>query len=222
MLSYVVGHYDTERYPFSNTIAREVGIASPDLDQLHRIFRSQFYRDRGGFDQGSLLYKLLYRSCEPIQELYRSFLCEIIAPMFAAPIVAQRIPNLRVHRPHDLAVEHFHRDRDHGHASWEINVWLPLTRVTKTSTIWIESSEGAADYQPVMAQPGNFVVFNGADLAHGNMRNRTARSRVSLDFRVVLTRLFEDRVEVTMNTGTPFARGQYFFEDSIDPSASRF
>ena len=54
------------------------------------------------------------------------------------------------------------------------------------------------------------LVFDGANLEHGNRVNRSDRTRLSFDFRVVPEPLFRDRDKRSLNTKMRFALGEYF------------
>lgn len=118
-------------------------------------------------------------------ELYDRFVAEVIRPQFDGPILYQRRPSHRI-LFRDLSGEsRYHRDRDYGHVTGEVNFLVPQTPMFASNSMWIESAEGREDYQPLELQPGEYARFRGVDLSHGAHRNTTDRSRVSFDFRVI-------------------------------------
>jgi ectoine hydroxylase-related dioxygenase (phytanoyl-CoA dioxygenase family) len=54
------------------------------------------------------------------------------------------------------------------------------------------------------------LVFDGANLKHGNYVNRTGSTRVSFDFRVIPRSRYVDSDRTSVNTGVPFKVGGYF------------
>jgi ectoine hydroxylase-related dioxygenase (phytanoyl-CoA dioxygenase family) len=60
---------------------------------------------------------------------------------------------------------------------------VPLTTVGGSNSIYIESECGSEDYHPVSLEPGQILLFDAFHLKHGSLRNDTATTRVSFDFR---------------------------------------
>ena len=87
---------------------------------------------------------------------------------------------------------------------------IPLTPVTRHTAVWIETWEGSGDYRPACAQPGQVLVFDGANLSHGNRTNQSTQTRVSFDFRVVPSSVFEPSEGRSMYKGVRFTLGEYF------------
>jgi hypothetical protein len=44
------------------------------------------------------------------------------------------------------ALGRFHNDAQYGHQFGEVNFWMPLTSVHKTSTLWAETSPSKGDW----------------------------------------------------------------------------
>ena len=61
---------------------------------------------------------------------------------------------------------------------------MPLTNAYDTNTMWVESEEDKGDYTPVNSTYGDLIQFDGANLSHGNKKNITNQTRVSIDFRL--------------------------------------
>ena len=94
-------------------------------------------------------------------------------------IIYQKIPTFRVHLKDNQAVGEWHRDRDYNHGKSEINIWLPFTDAYDTNTIWIESEEDKNDFKPYNVSYGEVLVFNGANLIHGNKTAGHGKSDMS-------------------------------------------
>src|SRR6185295_3228143 len=94
-------------------------------------------------------------------------------------------PTLRYQIPNGLGVAAYHIDSEYNHPAEEFNIWLPFTHARETRSIWIESAPGKKDYQPQDVQYGEFIIFEGGKLSHGNQPNTTSETRVSIDMRVI-------------------------------------
>ena len=62
---------------------------------------------------------------------------------------------------------------------------MPLTNSFGNNSLWIESKPGLKDFHPVKLNLGEFLIFNGSECVHGNHKNDTLISRLSLDFRLM-------------------------------------
>ena len=138
-------------------------------------------------------HKLYYEKIKDTQfyEMYQDLIQKVIAPLFDDEVIYQKIPTFRVHMKGNLAVGAFHKDSEYSHDIHEINIFLPLTDAYENNTIWVESEIDKADYMPMNAKYGEFVVWDGANLMHGNKINNTDISRVSIDFRVLPKKSYE-------------------------------
>jgi ectoine hydroxylase-related dioxygenase (phytanoyl-CoA dioxygenase family) len=124
-------------------------------------------------------------------------------------IIYQSRPTFRVHAPNNIAVAKWHKDKAYNHSSNEINIYLPVTSAFDTNTIWAESEEDKGDYAPMNANYGEYFIWNGANLLHGNKKNETNQSRVSLDFRFILPENFQYSGS-SVTHGVEMALGKYW------------
>ncbi|MDA9801497.1 hypothetical protein N9C88_03545 [Candidatus Pseudothioglobus singularis] len=115
---------------------------------------------------------------------YKEFVFHLSSEIFKEKLVFQRKPTLRVHFPGNKSVGAFHRDRDYNHPVEEINIWIPITSVINTNSIWIESEFDKGDHSPVNLNYGQGIIFDSG-LSHGNMINEENLTRLSFDFRVI-------------------------------------
>jgi hypothetical protein len=201
--------YDTDRYPFRRIIQDLLG--EERLEEIHEgVEYERLTREK---DQSTEFHRLYYDNLDDrFFTVYRAFLAEVVRPFIGEDVVYQRIPTFRVHLPDNVAVGEFHRDRDYAHGEGEINFWLPVTHAWGTNAVWIESLEGAEDFQPYEVSVGQVLVFDSVNLAHGNKLNTTGKTRVSFDFRVIPRSQYRPSDRVSVNTGTQFALGGYFDE----------
>lgn len=166
-------------------------------------------------DQSSPLHKIWYKYVDETPEflkLFESF-ARMITKRFDEPAIFQAKPTVRFHLPGNLAVGEFHKDKDYNHSPKEINVFIPLTEAVGNNTIWIESEEDKGDYRPMEGTYGDYFVFDGANLKHGNRLNNTRKTRVSFDFRLLRKSDYdtnEKRVSTSQNKR--FMLGEYWNE----------
>ena len=177
--------YDPQTYDFADQVRNALDVS--DLCAL---------RADNVHPEGWSIYKAMedtdaYRQfwahvdSDGFRNLYRTFLREIVAPLFDEPIRAQAVPTPRILFADQQGTARYHRDADYGHDHAEVNFFLPLTPCTQTNALWIETRPGAGDHRPIAMEPGEMLMFDGAVLSHGARPNRTGRSRVSFDFRVI-------------------------------------
>ena len=182
--------YDPERYNFPRIISDYLDVQ--DLSQLHSSLSEQAGEANSLYKnmEQSPAYQQLYDCLngEPgyqFYDTYERFMREVIRPQYNESIFYQKKPTHRILFRDTPGVSRFHRDRDYGHSTAEINYFVPQTAAFGTNTVWIESEEGREDFMPMEMEPGQFARFNGASLAHGAQVNTSDRTRVSFDFRVI-------------------------------------
>lgn len=175
--------YNVKDFPFAEMIAEFLNVRR--LHEIHTICPVPELLTVGK-DQATPIHDAFYNRMSEMLPLYRSFVREVIAPLFEeAEIVYQAKPTFRVHLPGNVAVGEFHRDSDYRHQPQERNFWVPVTETNVDNTIWIERTAGAEDYQPCVVNPGQVLIFLGSKYKHGNKPNTSPLTRVSFDFRVL-------------------------------------
>lgn len=208
--------------PPAHAIRRDVERALDTgwLELLHNVQR--YGRLERSTDQKTRWHAAFYAAFER-GAIDTSALVRFARDVVGEPIVYQRVPTFRVCFPGNVGVGEYHRDRDYNHGPDEINFWLPLTDVYAENSVWIETAEGREDFEPTPMSFGNVLIFDGANLKHGNSGGDCGRTRVSFDFRVVPRRLFVPRNDVTINTGMRFDIGGYFeeYDGCARPARSR-
>ena len=200
--------YDTERYPFRKII--EKILKQSDLENIHNNF--DFFLLERTKDQSTKFHKLFYSEYETsgFKDLYEDFIKTYVAPELDAKVINQAKPTFRVHMHDNLGVGEFHRDSDYEHPLEEINFLVPVTEAIDTSTVWIESETDLADYAPINLKYGECLVFRGGLLTHGNKINKTGKSRISFDFRVIPEKFFKPSAGSSINSGMKFKIGEYY------------
>ncbi len=181
--------YDIATYNFPQIIADY--LQTEDLSALRSDVEdaegsNSLYKNM----EQATLYQNLYAGLsgatgQQFYDTYKRFVREVIQPQYNEPIFYQKKPSHRILFYNNPGESRFHRDRDYGHSTAEINYSVPQTDAFDTNTFWIESEEGKEDFQPINMKLGQFVRFHGASLMHGARANTTGKSRVSFDFRIV-------------------------------------
>lgn len=170
-----------------------------------------------GKDSSTIFHKLFYDKYRAgwleMQALYNKFIREVMAKIWVTDFVYQAFPTFRVHLPGNLAVGAFHTDAEFNHPAGEVNYIIPLTNSNDTASVWVESEPGKADYLPITMELGRLIEFNGNKLRHGNKVNQTGKTRVSMDFRVLLMSDYQAAVgehKGSITLGTKFVIGGYY------------
>lgn len=207
-----VATYDDERFPFAQKIlevVRRRGHAVEELSSLHEVVpREEVY---------VLSKDLCEATNEPeFRRIVNAFVLEEVAPQgkLKAPIAAQRFLNVRIMLPDKpQGVFPFHTGLLYGHGRGSRSLWLPLTDVTagddasaslqmidlersrELMRVAVERQLSIQEMTEVFSRestalrvgPGDVVFFSQENI-HGNLVNRTGKTRVSIDFRLAEAR----------------------------------
>ena len=203
--------YDLDRYCFRDEI--EKIFDTNRLEKIHEIEKCDFNILNLETDQTTKLHKKFYKKVRETNFLtqYEKFLKEVILPHFNENLLYQKIPTFRVQVPNNLSVAEYHNDKSYSHSPHEVNIFLPITDAKETYTIWAESEENLGDYSPMNAEYGEYYIWDGANLKHGNKINKSNISRFSVDFRVLpFSKYDEQNLKETITTKTKLKLGSYF------------
>ena len=183
--------YDLEKYNFPEIIADFLNTDSLDMLQIdaenhNSESMASLYKNM----ERTKAYEDLYRSLNSDEgkrfyDTYFRFIEEVIRPAYDEAIYYQSKPTHRILYLNSEGISRFHRDKDYGHKTYEINHFVPQTEAFGTNTIWIESQEGKEDFKPMELKPGQFARFDGPNLMHGAKTNTTGKTRISFDFRIM-------------------------------------
>jgi len=207
--------YDIIRYDFVREIKKIYDVE--DLSEIHNQWieaKSYDILDNPLEDQKTVYHEKFYNEVKEktnFYSIYHSFVKDIVFPLFNEDVLYQKIPTFRVHQPNNLAVGEFHRDKNYSHSRHEVNFYLPLTKAWETNTIWSESEYDKKDFQPMEADVGEVIMWNGALLTHGNKINDTGKSRVSVDFRILPLSVYDKEINnVSSSNKTAMNIGGYW------------
>ena len=207
--------YDIKKYNFRQLLC-EV-LENSDLENLHKLvdYPELFTMKT---EQSTIFHKLFYSKVRDSKfiEIYNQFIKEIVKPYFGEDkIVYQKIPSFRTQFVNNLSVGKWHRDRDYSHSIKEVNWFLPMTDAINTNAVWVESKDGKGDYKPFNAKYGEFVIWNGVNLRHGNKKNEENFTRVSFDLRAMKYSDYKEsefEQKQSVHAGTKMVIGEYFEE----------
>lgn len=148
---------------------------------------------------------------EEMEALYLSFVTYVCQSLEYSDVLYQRFPTFRVHIPKNVAVGAFHKDGEFNHPKGEINFIIPCTNSKDTASVWVESEPDKADFKPMPLVVGQLIKFNGNELTHGNKINETGLTRVSMDFRILPYKMYDENNSGTsMTKATKFKEGEYY------------
>ena len=203
--------YNLDEYNFRQEIEKMFG--TNQLERIHEIEDCDFGILDMETDQTTYLHKKFYDKVEQTNFLddYKKFLKDVILPHFNEDLLYQKIPTFRIQVPDNISVAEFHNDKSYSHSPDEVNIFLPITEAKETYTIWSESQENLGDYSPMNAEYGEYYIWDGANLKHGNKINESNISRFSVDFRVLpFSKYDENNMQETITTKIKLKLGSYF------------
>ena len=203
--------YNLDEYNFRQEIEKMFG--TNQLERIHEIEDCDFGILDMETDNTTYLHKKFYEKVEQTNFLdhYKKFLKDVILPHFNEDLLYQKIPTFRIQVPDNISVAEFHNDKSYSHSPDEVNIFLPITEAKETYTIWSESQENLADYSPMNAEYGEYYIWDGANLKHGNKINESNISRFSVDFRVLpFSKYDENNMQETITTKIKLKLGSYF------------
>jgi hypothetical protein len=203
--------YDVNDYNFNKIISTIFNCA--DIENIHLQESCNFDILNFDTDQSTKFHKKFYDTIHETEFLneYKIFLEKNIKILFDEPIIYQKIPTFRIQVPNNLGVAEFHKDKNYSHSSKELNIFLPITNAFGNNTIWAESIEDKNDFTPLEANYGEYFIWNGANLNHGNKINDTEKTRISIDFRIMpLSDYDETAAKDTVTTKMKLKIGDYF------------
>jgi hypothetical protein len=203
-------NYKIKKYDFKKIVCEYLNI--DDLENLS-IENNNLLSE--GNDQSTFYHRQFYFNLDndedkKFKKLYDKFIIEFISPLFEDRFIYQTYPTFRIHYKKNIAVFEFHKDKDYNHNPKTINFFLPLTKCYDTNTIWIETEENKEDYSPIICEYGNLIMFDGANLKHGNKINETEQTRVSFDFRVLLEKDYIPNEKNSKSKNKKLIIGEYY------------
>tara|TARA_B100000212_G_scaffold187580_1_gene141537 strand:- start:454 stop:1161 length:708 start_codon:yes stop_codon:yes gene_type:complete len=194
-----------------------------ELDYLHNIFTKN-KRLIQGTDQSTLFHKAVYSSFDQSNYSSTEFFIKYKELCLAILIklknrtgyfgewAIQRFPTFRFQFPDNVSVFEFHRDSDYSHPIGEINCFYAINECLNSSSLQVEKNLGYGDYEPLNLKPGEYALLNTSIFKHGDILNKTNRTRVSMDFRFIPVYLLMDQKK-SLTMGKKFTADSYFMSD---------
>jgi len=209
-------NYDTNKYNFKELVENlfKCNLSSLTMKE-HKLATIE---DNSNTCYHKLFYDTLNSGWPELSNMYHKFVKDIIVDIVNCDFVYQYQPSFRINYPNNYAAPEYHCDTMPGydHPEEEINFIIPLTDMYDTNSLWIESEPGKKDFKPVNTKFGLLLIFNGNKCFHGNELNKTGKSRVSFDFRILFKKKYNEYIKkdpkCSITTGKRFLVGEYFKE----------
>jgi len=211
--------YSTDKYPFYEKISKILNEPQLELITDTKTEQTTFENDTAT-DYHKRYYKSPYYN--EIIVIYNQFIREVVMPLFKEKtLIVQKEPSFRIHLPDNTAlgkkVEQgddqrigLHSDSLYNHPEEEINFMVSITGQEGTNSCYIESQPGNDDFHPVKIEKGEFVSFYGNKCRHYNMLNKTGKTRISFDFRVIPASIFKNTEAEAIHSKRKFIVGEYY------------
>lgn len=183
-----VFEYNTKRWDPRTIVSDFFG--TDDLENLHLdpkwnpheagMRRPSHVITKNSWEAGKAVREGVIDTVAPILE---SLIYDGIAS-FVGPVRShQPKAMMRVNFDGSKSILRFHADREYGQRPNLINIWLPVTSVYGTNSMYVESSPGLSDFTPLELEYGQALMFYGTELLHGTLDNESGGTRISFDFR---------------------------------------
>lgn len=198
--------YDLEKYPLPKIVLETIQTFYPavtSLDTIHEIVPAEDIQQLMTNTTQALLKSDFY-------DYYDAMIQENIVPKLGKDVLIQKFGNLRILVPNQDkvgAVLLFHQGRWVGNGMGLRTIWMPFTDCYESNSMQILDLDVSRDitrdsvrdkwsYEklqekcvetcwPVTLQPGQAHLFFQEHI-HGNIPNRTDKTRVSIDIRLLI------------------------------------
>jgi hypothetical protein len=208
-------NFDTKKYKFVELVTELFGIT---LNELHTIKENTYeVFSEVGKDSNTEFHKKFYKRLNDgwdIQEEYERFIKEVVLPFLnLEEAIVQKFPTFRVMLPNNVAVVIKHHDSDdlHKHPTGEINFIMGLTKMYESNTVHVEKMPRLEEYESITLNQGEVICFNGNKCNHYNEINKTDKTRVSFDFRILPLNYYNNKYsKCSASTNTNYIEGCYY------------
>ena len=157
-------------------------------------------------------------------ETYYTFLRQYILPLFPneSQLVIQKTPNIRFSLPDNAAIGcdpkdpetiiGVHYDGYFGHHTTEQNFVIPITRMFETNSIYhepyVNSNIPPHQFESLTIDTTHFAQAYFNKIIHCNRINKTNKTRISFDIRVIPYSKYQENLDYFQ--GTKFELGKYY------------
>ena len=213
-----------KKYEFYDTLDNLHDVLSTSLvSQEDKTYHKEIHDWKN--DRNSIFIKLFHSYVDenPIfNETYHRFIKENIAPLFQERLVIQKTPNIRFSFPDSAAIGcdpkdpdniiGLHCDSNFGHNENEMNFIVPITRMFSTNSIFYEpvlnSQIEPIDFSCLVLEENEFLQAYFNKLRHCNQINKTDKTRISFDIRIIPYSKYMENL--AFFEGTKFELGKYY------------
>jgi len=219
-------NYDKDSYDLVSIVSN---LFDKDLSSLHdsalknyELFTIESLGKDSDTEFHNLFYNKLHSGWDELINTYEKFIKEVILPYLELDeALVQVTPTFRVQLPNNKAVvvNHYDSDELHNHPKGEINFIYALTDMYDTNTVYVEKMSRMDEYQKIELKAGQCISFNGNTCSHYNNINKTGKTRVSFDFRVLPLNYYNPNNNIeTITTKRKYIEGSYYKRFKIDNS----
>ena len=225
--------YNTEKYNFKKYFEN---FFECDLEYIHEMYGSKDFewdghevpQDKDIGNVVELIFEDMRNNIE-FQSMWKSFIKDIVQDQyFKEPMLHQRLPSFKIIpagascKYSDICIQNgieysAHRDCDHPyhHPSWEVNFWMPLTKIEKSNAMILEGDDGI--FYPKVINHGEVQVFFGNNKLHGPpVKNNLDITRFTIDFRCLYASQYDTNklTDVKIKSrGKWWPQNEYFTKD---------
>lgn len=195
--------YSIDDYDFRSIVCEYLNTC-----KLENIFIKQEITKEN--NQSTEYHKRFYNSLDndnKLKSLYDKFISKVVKNLFDEEIIYQVTPTFRLQAIDNVSVFAFHKDIEYGHSDKTINFFLPITKCYDTNALWVESG---SSFEPMECDYGDLITFDAVNLLHGNKVNKTGKSRISLDFRVMKMVDYCETSKQTLSKNRRLILGDYY------------
>jgi perosamine synthetase len=190
--NHTIYTYDALKHSFIDYFKKLYN--TDNLDRLNLTEKEQLNDNNLLDGNDSELHKLFYEDIK-INNNFKKLYCEFIKEIFSVffpeekMLIFQSYPSIRIQYENGKTIPP-HKDSDNlsNHPIGEKNFIIPITIMENTNTIVIESEPDKCDFRNITLKPGEFFYFNGNTCTHYNNKNQEKKTRISLDFRIILSK----------------------------------
>ena len=184
-----VFEYDTRRWDPRALVSEFFG--TDDLENLHLdprwnphqpdLILPSYVVTRNSWDVGKAMRDAVASRSAPV---LKSLIHDRIAEFVGDVRSHQELAMMRINFHGARSILRFHSDREYGQRPGTINIWLPVTSVYGSNSMYVESAPGLSDFAPVELEYGQALMFYGTEMLHGTLDNVSGGTRISYDFRI--------------------------------------
>lgn len=164
-----------------------------ELENLHLKSVDEYTRENIS-DVETDLHKIFYNDIKS-KDTFKKLYCELIKDIYENLFpeedvyIYQSYPSIRIQFINNIAVPpHCDSDDIGRHPIGEKNFILPITEMFGSKRLFIESEPNKKDFKGLDLKYGDLLYFNGNTCTHYNEKNIEDTIRISLDFRIILSK----------------------------------